>query len=274
MMATAWVVTTAGDSVALGAGGSAAVTFTVTNSGPVLDRAVFDVVPSDGAERSWFTVEQPQRSLSAGASVSYLVQITVPASTPPGDYSMQGLVYSADTAPEESSVLSNRVRLTVGGGGGTTRPWWLLAVAALVVVVLGVVAFLVFSRDREPDPPDIPLPTGVLPTPTGPPGDEPTSPPPAQPEALAGHQVVSSDHTVPAGGFLRNTSTCPAGTVALGGGASVIRAGTGDFRTILQESTPGTVGGGTNSLWLAALTNNGNQTRTIRIHAVCAQESP
>jgi hypothetical protein len=149
-MSTPWVVTAGTDSVPLDASRGGEVTFTVTNPGPVQDRAVFDVVPGEGAERSWFTVAEPQRPLSPGASVSYLVKLAVPGTAPAGSYTMQARVYSADVAPEESSSLSNRVAFSVAGTDRKPRPWWLLVVAGLVVVVLGVVAWLIF----RPDPPD------------------------------------------------------------------------------------------------------------------------
>ena len=52
--------------------------------------------------------------------------------------------------------------------------------------------------------------------------------------------------------FLRDTAICPTGKVALGGGSQVVGEGTADFHTALQESTPGTIGGGAQSLWLNA----------------------
>jgi hypothetical protein len=159
-MATSWVVTTGATAVPLGAGRAGEVVFTVTNSGPVQDRAVFTVAPGEGAERSWFTVEEPQRLLSPGTSASYLVKVAVPPGAPAGSHTFQGQVYSADTAPEENSALSGRIVLTVGDGAPRPRPWWLLAVAGLVVVVLGVVALILFRGDDPPPPP--PPPNGVV----------------------------------------------------------------------------------------------------------------
>jgi hypothetical protein len=90
--------------------------------------------------------------------------------------------------------------------------------------------------------------------------------------APAGYQVVRHDYSVPAGGFLRNTSACPVGKVILGGGSAVIGAGTGNFNTRLQELAPGQVGAGSSlqSVQLASLRNNSAVTRTIGISAVCA----
>ena len=85
-----------------------------------------------------------------------------------------------------------------------------------------------------------------------------------------GYQVVSRDFAVAPGGFLRDTATCPKGKVVIGGGAAVIREGTRDFRTQIQESAPSTIGGGAQSLWVVALRNNDAAAHTIRISAVCA----
>jgi hypothetical protein len=147
-MANEWVVTTSTERIMLADGRRAEATFTVSNQGRVADRAVFDVVPGDGADRSWFSVEDPQRLVPVTGSVAYLVSVNPPADAPPGSYSMQGRVYSADSAPEESSVLSGRIVFDVGASTAPTpkpRPWWLIAVVALVVLVVGVVTWLVFA---------------------------------------------------------------------------------------------------------------------------------
>jgi hypothetical protein len=54
-----------------------------------------------------------------------------------------------------------------------------------------------------------------------------------------------------------------------GGGASVIAEGSQNFHTVIQETTPGTIGGGALDLWLVALQNNDTRAHTVRISAVC-----
>src|ERR1700751_1541592 len=73
---------------------------------------------------------------------------------------------------------------------------------------------------------------------------------------ISGYQVVENAVSLPAGGFVRQTANCPAGKVVLGGGAAVVGAGSANFGTELQESEPGTLGGGAVSLWLAAVSNH------------------
>src|SRR5690606_18438431 len=114
---------------------------------------------------------EPQRLVRGGASVSYPVKVVVPAEVAPGTYRMQGVVYSADSAPEESSVLSPRVVLEVPAGEAKPSrrwPWWWFVVAGLVVVLVLVIA-LVATRGGEAPPGAQPTPT---PTATAPPVSE------------------------------------------------------------------------------------------------------
>jgi hypothetical protein len=148
-MTSAWVIASAAPAIELSPAGIGETSFTVTNNASRIGRAVLDVVPSEGADPQWFSVVEPQRSVPAGGSVSYPVRVAINPSAPPGSYSFQGRVYSADEAPEENSVLSGRVSLSLARPAVPVpkkRPWWVLAVAALVVVVVGVVVALVLAN--------------------------------------------------------------------------------------------------------------------------------
>jgi len=57
-VSTEWVVTTSSERVALNEQRQGELTFTVTNPTGRADRAVFDVVPGDGADPAWFTVDE------------------------------------------------------------------------------------------------------------------------------------------------------------------------------------------------------------------------
>src|SRR5260221_8250026 len=94
---------------------------------------------------------------------------------------------------------------------------------------------------------------------------------PAAAVKISGYKVVEKTVSLPAGGFVRNTALCPAGEVGLGGGSAVVGAGTGNFGTEVQESSPGTFSGAT-SLWLAAVSNHSSTNRTLGIFAVCANK--
>ena len=87
-----------------------------------------------------------------------------------------------------------------------------------------------------------------------------------------GYQVVRKDTAVPAGGFVRTTANCPVGKVVLAGGAQVVGEGSAEFRTRVQESAPGTIGGGAQSVWLAAVRNYSVNPHTIGVFAVCASK--
>lgn len=85
-----------------------------------------------------------------------------------------------------------------------------------------------------------------------------------------GYEVVTADFTVSAGGFLRDTADCPEGKEVLGGGMQVVGEGSSDFDTLIQESAPGTVGGGQTHLWLVSMQNTDNEEHDVAIFAVCA----
>ena len=105
--------------------------------------------------------------------------------------------------------------------------------------------------------------------PTGPTGPQgPTGP--AGPPGVSGYEIVEATFDVPAGGFVRNSVSCPAGKKVLGGGAQVVGEGSADFHTIIQEATVGTVGAPPTYVFLAAVQNNDTKAHTIGIFATCA----
>ena len=105
--------------------------------------------------------------------------------------------------------------------------------------------------------------------PTGPQG--PTGP--AGLQGVSGYEVVFNDFPLPPGGFVRDTALCPVGKRVFGGGATVIGEFSANFHTVVQESSPGTIGGGAQDLWAAAVQNNDVVPHTIRISAVCGFSS-
>jgi hypothetical protein len=155
-MSTKWVVTAAAEQITLNQRREGETTFTITNPNGAADRVVFDVVAGEGADPGWFTVDEPQRLVRGGASVSYLMKVAVPAAAPPGSYEVQGRVYSVDSAPEESSVLSPRVKLEVPAEPEPVRRklpwWWPIAAGAVALLLLIVVGILVFGGGDDPEP--------------------------------------------------------------------------------------------------------------------------
>jgi len=154
---TTWQIGESGTTVQM-KDGSGAVTFTVTNPTDVEDRVVLTVTPLDGAAAEWFTVERPQRTVDGHGSVVISVTVSVPPDTAAGTYAFQGVAYSADSDPSESSATSKRIEVPVGTPVPPQHgPRWPYLVAALaVVLVVGVVAFLLTrggDAEATHDPP-------------------------------------------------------------------------------------------------------------------------
>jgi hypothetical protein len=140
-MTTEWSVTTATDHVAMDAANAGEVTFTVTNPSSSPEQVVFDVIPGEKANRSWFMVEERQRQVAAHGSVQFVVRITVPAGTPAGAYSFHGMAYSVDNAPAKSSWTSGLVTFDVAGPRASKTVWRLTAAVAILLIVVALLGY-------------------------------------------------------------------------------------------------------------------------------------
>jgi hypothetical protein len=169
-MTSPWTIRAAADRVELDDAGKAEATFTVTNNGPIDQRIAFDVVTADNADRSWFTVAQPQVLIKHGGSFTFLVNVVVPAGTPAGATWFAGRAYSADAAPEETAVVSDRVACEIKPSEPPPPPWWkrlwwVFVIAALALVTIVVVLFVLLGGDDPPPPQntetEVPVPTEV-----------------------------------------------------------------------------------------------------------------
>ena len=152
-----WTASASAERIELGPTGQADTTFTVTNNGPTDQRLVLGIVLSENAGQVTASVAEPQRLVPHGGSVSFLVNVTVPAGTPAGTCWLAARVYSADAAPEESSVLSDRVAFEIKPSVAPVpwwrKWWWVFVVAALALITLVVVLILVLGGDDPPPPP-------------------------------------------------------------------------------------------------------------------------
>jgi len=139
--------------------GRGEVVFTVSNPGPVDRRATVEIVGSDQAQGSWFTVPEPQQVIPLSGSKQFTVIVEPDEKAPAGAHWLAGRVYSADAAPEEDSVISDRVTFEIKPPAERPKSkswlWALIAGTVSLVVVVGVVLFLVL---RNEGPEVVPIP--------------------------------------------------------------------------------------------------------------------
>jgi hypothetical protein len=93
-------------------------------------------------------------------------------------------------------------------------------------------------------------------------------------QPLTGVQVVEERHPVPSQDYVRTGVRCPEGKVVLNGGFRSVGPATWGDPFLLQESNPGTVGGGATSLWLVSVYNDSAIARFVDLFAVCADPPP
>lgn len=260
-MMTNWTITPGAPTIALDGARHAAATFTVTNNGAEPDRVVVDLVVDDPTTRGWLVLADPQRFVAPGASVTFQVEVSVPADAPAGRHWLVGRAYSAETAPEESSTLSDRVTYEVPAAvAPRTRNWWpILAAAALAVSVLAVVLAVVLGGKAGPVGPS---------GPAGAKGDPGSSGQPATAAELA-HQVVVV--TQPAGpnsaDYYSSTqvlAACPAGKHVLGGGYDIGSISTG---VVVSRSRPNAEG----TSWELWVHNGTPNSVNATAYAICGQ---
>jgi len=136
--------------------GKAEVVFTVTNPGPVDRRATVDIVGSEQGQSSWFNIAEPQQLIPHGGSKQFTVSVEPGDKAASGTHWLAGRVYSADAAPEEDSVTSDRVSFEIKPPPEKPKSrWWLWALigGVLLLAVVVVVAFVVLRGDQ--DVPDV-----------------------------------------------------------------------------------------------------------------------
>jgi hypothetical protein len=262
-MTTEWAVQT-DERLTLDAANRGELQFIVTNPGAAEDVAVFDLVPGEGVQRSWFVPagpdEEKQRRVPGGnGTVTYRFKAAVPPGTPPGRYEVTGLVYSLNTAPEETARYSNRVTFDVTPVAKPKRLWLPILIGVLVLaIVLAVIGYLVF-RNPQPPPADAHPSASAATSSSTPPDTSPS--PPTGPDLTARSLQQSFRITVQVGQSGNAVATCPPGTTVIGGGHT--------FRTpfglIIDSSRPADSGQG----WQVHAVNAGTGAYDFQAVAVC-----
>jgi hypothetical protein len=112
---TEWTIAPQSSQVHLSQG-TGDVSFVVTNSGSVDDRAAFDISPDPGAEREWFIVDQPEQDVRRGESVTFSAKIqdvdpVLDAGAERYDFRCRGVVRSASLPGQD--VMSQPVTITL-----------------------------------------------------------------------------------------------------------------------------------------------------------------
>jgi len=107
--------------------GAARVPFTVTNTSAQTLRGWLSTEPLERAKSEWLSViGERVRDFTASAAEQVIVEIRVPAGTPPRSYSFR-LVAISETAPEEDFVKGPKVAFAVAASMPKRRfPWWLV----------------------------------------------------------------------------------------------------------------------------------------------------
>ncbi|HET8640355.1 MAG TPA: PASTA domain-containing protein [Pseudonocardiaceae bacterium] len=155
-MTSPWRISPGTDRIELNARREGQVTFTVTNPGPVDQRAVLEVLPGDNTRADWFVVDEPRRLIKHGGSATFLVHIKARPEAAPGPAWLAARVYPAEGAPEEHSTVSDRVAFDITGAAAKriSPLLWIVPVAVLALVVTGVLGWLFLGgEDPVPVPP-------------------------------------------------------------------------------------------------------------------------
>jgi hypothetical protein len=150
-----FTVTAVGQKVALDSSGAAQASFTVTNTSAQTLRGRFLTRPRDPAKPEWFSiVGESVRDFAPNASQQVVVQLNVPAGSPPGSYSFR-LDAVSEVHPDEDFTEGPSVAFDVTASAPPKKKlpwwWWIAAIVGAVVllIIIGVVVWLLV-RDTGP----------------------------------------------------------------------------------------------------------------------------
>jgi len=145
-----FTVTAAGQRVNLGISGAAQASFTVTNTSTQTLKGRMMARPADSAMPEWFSViGESVRDFGPDASEQVVVQLSVPQTAPPGEYSFRLDAVSA-VDPDEDYTEGPSVAFDVEAQAAPPKrkfpwvPWWVVAVigGVLLLIIIAVVIWL------------------------------------------------------------------------------------------------------------------------------------
>ncbi len=147
-MSKVFAITPVQSRVTLDAKGQARITFNVANTTPQAIRGRVAAVPLQSTQEAWLSVEgEKERAFSAEQTHQFTVVVSVPAKTPPGDFSLR-LDCVATHNPDELFTEGPVVAFEAPPAETPKKPfpWWLVAAAVLLLVVVGGGAWWFFFR--------------------------------------------------------------------------------------------------------------------------------
>jgi hypothetical protein len=154
-------VTTASEKVHLDATGAGQAQYTVTNTSPDTLSGRLLGVAQDPAETAWLSiVGESTREFAPGAAEQVILQVRVPAGTPPATYSAR-LDAVSELQPDEDftegPTVSFEVSLPAPPVPWWKKYWWIWVIAGVVLVaIVGVVVWLLLrGNGSNPQQPTI-----------------------------------------------------------------------------------------------------------------------
>jgi hypothetical protein len=143
-----FTVTAAGQKVKLDSSGAAHVPFTVTNVSALTLKGRLLTRPSEQAKLDWFSiVGESVREFAPNAAEQVVVQLAVPAGSPPGSYSFR-LDAVSQITPDEDFTEGPSVAFEVAPPPTPKKPfpWWIVAVAGAVALLIIIVVIVLLVR--------------------------------------------------------------------------------------------------------------------------------
>ena len=138
----------------LASNGTGEISFTVTNTTNHPLRGRISVVPLQGTQSDWLSVEgEMEREFGAEGSHQFTIRIGVPRDkTPEGQYPFRIDAVSVAN-PQEDFTEGPQSWFEVPPPPPESKPfpWWIVAVAAMVLLVGGVVGYQILKDDAMPN---------------------------------------------------------------------------------------------------------------------------